>query len=82
MPLTVLPFAALLCALALGPLGLSSSLAHNEDEHYRQQGAHVHGVGQLNVAVDGSALLVELISPAMDLVGFEHAPRNEAQRTA
>lgn len=60
--------------------------AHRESQEaaqetgYRALGAHVHGIGELNVAIDGEALLVELISPAMDLVGFEHAPRTEAQR--
>ena len=52
------------------------------DDHakgYREHGAHVHGAGDLNVAVDGSALLVELHGPAANLVGFEHPPRNAAE---
>ena len=54
---------------------------HGHDEH-RTHGAHVHGIAELNVVVDADSLLVELNSPAANLVGFEHAPRTEAQRTA
>ncbi len=45
----------------------------------RQHGAHVHGVGQLNVALDENDLMFELTSPAANFVGFEHAPENEQQ---
>ena len=50
----------------------------NAHEH-REHGAHVHGIGQLNVVLDGSTLEIELDSPAMNLVGFEHAPRSKAE---
>jgi hypothetical protein len=39
-----------------------------EQEH----GAHVHGVSQLNIAAEGNAVQIELISPGADIVGFEH----------
>jgi hypothetical protein len=51
-------------------------------EHFRTQGAHEHGVARLNVAVEGPLLLLELETPLMNLVGFEHAPRDDAQRQA
>ena len=41
---------------------------------------HEHGVGELDVAVDGNALVIELRVPAEDLVGFERAPRTDAER--
>lgn len=47
---------------------------------HREHGAHVHGVGQLNIALDGTQLEIELDSPAANLVGFEHAPRNAAEQ--
>jgi hypothetical protein len=47
---------------------------------HREHGAHVHGVGQLNVALDGTLLEIELDSPAANLVGFEHAPRNDTEK--
>lgn len=58
---------------------------HNHGDHdhgHRQHGAHVHGVAELNVAVDADSLLVELNTPAANIVGFEHPPRNAAERAA
>ena len=43
---------------------------------------HVHGVGQLQVALEQSRVDVVLTLAAIDLVGFERAPENAAQRTA
>ncbi len=45
-------------------------------------GAHAHGVADLTVVLEGRMLQLELISPLDNLVGFEHAPANEAQRGA
>lgn len=42
--------------------------------------SHRHGVGELNIALDGDRLMIGLVSPAADLVGFEHAPETDAQR--
>lgn len=47
---------------------------------HREHGAHVHGVGQLNVLIDGDLLAIELHTPAMNIVGFEHHPHDSAQR--
>jgi hypothetical protein len=41
---------------------------------------HEHGVGTLDVAVDAATLIVELRLPAQDVVGFERAPRTDAER--
>jgi hypothetical protein len=62
-------------------------VAHEEHDHdheheHREHGAHVHGVAELNVAVDGDSLLLELNTPAMNIVGFEHPPRTDEQRAA
>jgi Protein of unknown function (DUF2796) len=43
---------------------------------------HQHGVAALNVAVEGQRLTLELQSPLDNLVGFERAPRNAAERQA
>ena len=51
-------------------------------EPSRGSGGHEHGVAHLNVAVDGADLYLEFLSPAANIVGFEHLPRTEAQRTA
>jgi hypothetical protein len=46
------------------------------------QGAHVHGAGELRVAIEKNRLSIEFRSPLSNLVGFEHAPRTDAQRAA
>jgi hypothetical protein len=45
-------------------------------------GPHEHGAGTLDVARDGRTLTIELRLPAKDAVGFERAPRNDAERKA
>lgn len=42
--------------------------------------AHHHGAASLQVSVDGRILHITLDGPADNLLGFEHAPRNEAQK--
>lgn len=68
-------FASLLSLLAAASL---PSAAHAQHTH----GAHEHGAAELTVALDGQALVIELISPLDNLVGFEHAPANDTQRAA
>jgi hypothetical protein len=46
------------------------------------EGAHEHGVASLDVVLDESRLVISLDSPLDNLLGFEHAPRNEKQRSA
>ena len=58
-------------------------VAHAADEHDHEHGslgAHEHGVGRLNAALDGQTLELELESPAMNLVGFEHAAATDADK--
>jgi Protein of unknown function (DUF2796) len=45
-------------------------------------GAHEHGAVKLDVAVDGGTLAIELEVPLDNLLGFERAPRTEAERKA
>ncbi len=49
-------------------------------EEHRQHGAHEHGGGQLNVAVEKNQLMINLSLPAMNVVGFEHAAGNKTER--
>jgi hypothetical protein len=48
----------------------------------REHGAHTHGVSQLNLAVEGKDVEIELVSPASDIVGFEHAPETAPDKAA
>lgn len=71
----------LLLALPFAMLPLA--VAHAADEHDHEHGslsAHEHGVGRLNAALDGKTLELELESPAMNLVGFEHVATSEADK--
>jgi hypothetical protein len=71
----------LLLALPFALLPLT--VAHAADEHDHEHGslgAHEHGVGRLNAALDGQTLELELESPAMNLVGFEHAATTDADK--
>lgn len=51
--------------------------AHGEHDH-ASLGTHEHGAAELNAALDGTSLEIELHSPAINLLGFEHAPRGDA----
>lgn len=43
---------------------------------------HVHGAGTLQLVLEGGSLNAELHLPAMDVVGFEHAPRDAKDKDA
>ncbi|MBA3597692.1 MAG: DUF2796 domain-containing protein [Methylibium sp.] len=47
-----------------------------------QGSAHVHGLVNLDVAVEAQTLTVDLEAPLDSLLGFEHRPRTPAQRKA
>jgi len=52
------------------------------EEPQRQLGAHVHGHGRLNIAIEGKKMDMELEVPGADIVGFEHEPSTAEQRSA
>jgi hypothetical protein len=64
---------ALACAALAFAIASPVAFAHK---------AHTHGVGDLDVAVDGGRLSLALTVPAADVVGFEHPPRDDSQREA
>ncbi len=71
----------LLLALPFALLPLAVAHAHEAHEHeHGSLGAHEHGVGRLNAVLDGKALELELDSPAMNLVGFEHTATTDADK--
>jgi hypothetical protein len=78
------PLLAALLAAA-GPAAAGAGHDHDGDDQahgHREHDPHVHGVAELNVVVDADSLLVELNTPAANLVGFEHPPQTDAQRNA
>ncbi|WLH67919.1 DUF2796 domain-containing protein [Pseudomonas sp. FP2309] len=74
--LLALPFALLPLAIAHA----ADEHDHDHDHEHGSLGAHEHGVGRLNAVLDGQALELELDSPAMNLVGFEHAATSAADK--
>ena len=72
--LLALPFALLPLAIA------HAAEDHDHDHEHSSLGAHEHGVGRLNAVLDGQTLELELDSPAMNLVGFEHVATTAADK--
>ena len=62
--------------LALMSLALGAAAAT------RELGAHVHGVAELRVVIDGNQLSISFESPLDNVVGFERAPRTDKERSA
>jgi len=73
----LISLSALTLALVSG-LGPVEAKTGEADQH----SAHVHGIAELNVAVERTELYMEFISPAANIVGFEHYPRTEEQKAA
>jgi len=87
-----LPVLAMLFILSVcSPVGAQD---HHEEKHHhkeqtqgsrgtdtgRRQEAHVHGIAELLVVLEGEQLDIELHSPAMNLLGFEHRARTPKQQ--
>src|SRR5690606_22735355 len=71
------------------PFALLPAIPHADEHHHHDHhdehaslGSHEHGVAQLDAALEGTVLEIELRSPAIHLVGFEHAANSaEDKRT-
>ncbi|GHA58444.1 hypothetical protein GCM10008927_25100 [Amylibacter ulvae] len=50
-------------------------------EEKRQMDAHEHGVGQMNIAIEDSKVVIELHAPGADIVGFEYPAESIEDRT-
>ena len=46
-------------------------------EETRQVDKHEHGVGKLNIAVEGSTIEFEFMIPGADIVGFEYVAKSD-----
>jgi hypothetical protein len=66
------------CAVAFCVLLTHPTLAEEFEQHH----PHEHGKVTINAALDGNQLVIELDSPAVNVVGFEHEPRNDDERAA
>ena len=70
---------ALACCSTMIGVALIGSQAYGAE---RELAAHQHGHGFLNVAIEGSAMWIELETPGADIVGFEHPARSDADKAA
>ncbi|NRT58193.1 ZrgA family zinc uptake protein [Sphaerotilus uruguayifluvii] len=70
-----LPVPTVLSLLLLGPLAATAAPRHDH-------GAHEHGRVALEIALDGPTLTIGLEAPLDSLLGFERAPRTEAEKKA
>jgi hypothetical protein len=70
--------AAVLLALGLTCVAGSPAIA----DEFRSRGVHEHGSATVDVAIQDSTLDIALHSPAINVVGFEHAPRTVEERAA
>lgn len=66
-------------ALAAAPAAAQQPPA---SEPTRQLGAHSHGTGKLNIAIEKRTLEIELEVPGNDIVGFESAAKTTEQKKA
>ncbi len=64
------------------PLILAICAAPAAAQQTRQLDAHEHGVGELNIAFDGSRVAMELHAPGADIVGFEYEAESAEDRVA
>ena len=67
--------------LLLTTASIAFASAQASDER-RQLGSHEHGVTVLNIALEDTALVIEMEAPAMNIVGFEHPPGTDEQKRA
>ncbi|GFE63811.1 zinc uptake protein ZrgA [Litoreibacter roseus] len=51
-------------------------------EDTRQLDAHEHGVGALNIAIEGTTVAMEFHAPGADIVGFEYAAESDTDLAA
>lgn len=59
---------------------LAASSGPSAFAQHREMGAHEHGRGSLDIAMEGNRVSMEFKAPGMDIVGFEHAPSTRAQK--
>jgi hypothetical protein len=65
-----------LCCIGVVAGGLTWATIASE----ASQRAHVHGVGQLNLVVEGTRATIEFEAPAESVYGFEHEARTTADK--
>ena len=57
---------------------MSAMMSVAAAEETRQVDKHEHGVGELNIAVEGNAIDLEFMIPGADIVGFEYEAKSDS----
>ena len=68
--------------MGLGPLSIAASLWVLTCAAAAQHSEHVHGTAAINLAIEGEELEIEFVSPAGNIVGFEHEAVTPGERQA
>lgn len=68
-------------ASILFTISFSINISANEEHHeHRHHEAHVHGKAELSFLIDGETIAIELESPALNVLGFEHEPKTNEEK--
>jgi len=70
--------AALGLALAISPA--ISPVGHAAE--FRSRPPHVHGLATVDIALDATTLAINFRAPAINVIGFEHAPASPDEKAA
>ncbi len=66
---------------AVVPAPTAKTTGHSAKNHgHKNHGAHVHGEAELRIVLNKNEAVVELESPAENIYGFEHAPKDAKQK--
>jgi hypothetical protein len=61
-------------------VGTAFAQTHSHSHKPRKAEAHQHGIGRLDVAIEGATVSLALEVPADDIVGFEHVAKTAADK--
>ena len=76
-PVNIFPL-PLTAVLAATPL-LLVSMPVNAGQHSHHHSAHIHGVAELNLAIEENQVGIHFIAPADSLVGFEYQAKSNKE---
>lgn len=68
--------------LSVSALAILAGTSFAVAESSRELSAHEHGVGALNIAIDGKKVAMEFHAPGADIVGFEYEASTAEDRAA
>jgi len=70
----------IVAVLSMLSIGLNAESLDHDD--HRQQEAHLHGLVEMTLAIEGNTIELNLESPAANIVGFEHPASTREQHAS